>query len=224
MKHTTSNTIRILALASLLLIPPSAQCFFNPSTGRWLTRDPIGEMGGANLYGFVQNNPRNAVDLVGLVGTNDPNQKPCLRCSCKSVKLKRGDLEAFMEGDKPDTFHAGVSIKVAVVTDGDRAKCTCTGKDKGTMKATINGTTAAVEYPGSIVPLPDTPSCDYKEDSPGVTYSPVPPDTKLHVEIGMHITVTIFCDGTDGSHAEDSVTVDVDPPAKFDFTTPPKSK
>jgi RHS repeat-associated protein len=33
---------------------------------RWLTRDPIGERGGLNLYGFVSNNPVSYVDPYGL--------------------------------------------------------------------------------------------------------------------------------------------------------------
>ncbi len=40
--------------------------YYNTSTGRWLNRDPIGEQGGINLYGFVANNPINAVDFLGL--------------------------------------------------------------------------------------------------------------------------------------------------------------
>jgi RHS repeat-associated protein len=41
--------------------------FYNPSTGRWLNRDPVGERGGLNRYGFVSNNPINRVDPLGLV-------------------------------------------------------------------------------------------------------------------------------------------------------------
>lgn len=40
--------------------------FYNPSTGRWPNRDPIGELGGYNLYGFVGNDPIRRVDLFGL--------------------------------------------------------------------------------------------------------------------------------------------------------------
>jgi RHS repeat-associated protein len=40
--------------------------FYSPSTGRWLTRDPLGEAGGLNLYGFVGNDPVNYVDAFGL--------------------------------------------------------------------------------------------------------------------------------------------------------------
>ncbi len=40
--------------------------YYNPSTGRWLNRDPLEEKGGRNLYGFVVNNPISSIDPVGL--------------------------------------------------------------------------------------------------------------------------------------------------------------
>jgi len=40
--------------------------YYNPSTGRWLSRDPIGEEGNMGLYGFVGNQPINLVDVLGL--------------------------------------------------------------------------------------------------------------------------------------------------------------
>jgi RHS repeat-associated protein len=39
--------------------------YYNPSTGRWLSRDAIEEKGGPNLYGFVGNDPQNRVDILG---------------------------------------------------------------------------------------------------------------------------------------------------------------
>jgi RHS repeat-associated protein len=42
--------------------------FYDPVTGRWLSRDPIGEKGGVNLYGLVNNNPLNNVDILGNKG------------------------------------------------------------------------------------------------------------------------------------------------------------
>jgi RHS repeat-associated protein len=40
--------------------------FYNASTGRWLSRDPIAETGGQNLYAFVANAPTIFVDRNGL--------------------------------------------------------------------------------------------------------------------------------------------------------------
>ena len=37
----------------------------DPRLGRWLSRDPVGEAAGLNLYAYVGNDPINAVDLFG---------------------------------------------------------------------------------------------------------------------------------------------------------------
>ena len=39
--------------------------YYNPGTGRWLSRDPINESGGPNIYGFVGNDAVNASDGLG---------------------------------------------------------------------------------------------------------------------------------------------------------------
>lgn len=39
--------------------------YYDPTTGRWPSRDPIGERGGENLYGFVGNDGVNYFDLLG---------------------------------------------------------------------------------------------------------------------------------------------------------------
>ena len=40
--------------------------FYDPSLQRWINQDPIGEVGGINLYGFVGNDPANRWDMLGL--------------------------------------------------------------------------------------------------------------------------------------------------------------
>ena len=40
--------------------------YYDPNTGRWPSRDPIGENGGINLYGFLGNDPANWLDILGL--------------------------------------------------------------------------------------------------------------------------------------------------------------
>lgn len=47
-----------------------AQAFYNPTTGRWPSRDPLEEQGGLNLYGFVSNDPLSKVDPFGEYETD----------------------------------------------------------------------------------------------------------------------------------------------------------
>jgi len=47
----------------------SGHRFYKPSTGRWLSRDPIEERGGENLYGFCLQSPINYIDVDGLSPT-----------------------------------------------------------------------------------------------------------------------------------------------------------
>ncbi|MCH8512755.1 MAG: RHS repeat-associated core domain-containing protein [Kiritimatiellae bacterium] len=39
---------------------------YDPRTKQWLSRDPIGEAGGLNLYGYANNDPVNNIDFLGL--------------------------------------------------------------------------------------------------------------------------------------------------------------
>ncbi|GHU03916.1 hypothetical protein AGMMS49960_18930 [Betaproteobacteria bacterium] len=46
---------------------------YDPRNGRWLSRDPIEEAGGINLYGYVRGNPVSFVDLLGLFTQAEAN-------------------------------------------------------------------------------------------------------------------------------------------------------
>ncbi len=46
--------------------------YYDPSTGRWTTPDPIGFADGPNLYAYVHNNPLTHFDLYGLADVPGP--------------------------------------------------------------------------------------------------------------------------------------------------------
>jgi RHS repeat-associated protein len=46
--------------------------FYDSSLQRWVNRDPIGQLGGLNLYEFVQNLPTGSVDPFGHLKVGDP--------------------------------------------------------------------------------------------------------------------------------------------------------
>jgi RHS repeat-associated protein len=55
--------------------------FYDPMTGRWPSRDPIGESGGDNVYGLVKNNPLSFCDILGLEEWK--KRPPLFKCSAK---------------------------------------------------------------------------------------------------------------------------------------------
>jgi len=58
---------------------------YNASLGRWINRDPIGELGGINLFAYVLNSPINQIDPYGTQSNqakkNCPSWWPPLRPS-----------------------------------------------------------------------------------------------------------------------------------------------
>jgi len=45
--------------------------YYKPSTGRWPSRDPIGEWGGANAYVFINNDSVGYIDVLGLITSTE---------------------------------------------------------------------------------------------------------------------------------------------------------
>jgi RHS repeat-associated protein len=51
--------------------------FYSPSLGRWVSRDPIGEMGGVNRFGYCRNSVIDLVDPVGLSWARPAEKTDC---------------------------------------------------------------------------------------------------------------------------------------------------
>ncbi len=68
--------------------------YYSPELGRWMSRDPIGEEGGLNLYGFVGGNPLNVVDFFGL-------------CLWSPGKVDSSDGLSYLEGARRYFFGGG---------------------------------------------------------------------------------------------------------------------
>jgi len=68
MRQKPQSTVFVLAWLAFVLFSllPPASAFYNSSSGRWFSRDRIEEHGGLNHYGFIQNDPANGWDQLGL--------------------------------------------------------------------------------------------------------------------------------------------------------------
>ncbi len=115
------TNLRILAGLFALVFATQAHAmrWYTPNTGRWLSRDPIEEEGGLNLYGFVQNAPADDWDWLGLCG-----------CTCKSVSVtfipggKKPKVEFYPQQDVLGTFYRyGFVIRIEWTVDGPPRDC-----------------------------------------------------------------------------------------------------
>jgi len=66
---------------SLLLL---SHRYYDPATGRFVNRDPIGYDGGINLYGFVAGNPVNRADPFGTQDDGDPAKVNLINAGMRS--------------------------------------------------------------------------------------------------------------------------------------------
>jgi RHS repeat-associated protein len=68
--------------------------YYVPTLGRWLSKDPIREAGGLNLYAIMSNNAVNQIDVVGLycedspIGSIGPGGSTVVGCVHKSEEQK----------------------------------------------------------------------------------------------------------------------------------------
>jgi len=118
--------------------------YYKADTGTWLSRDPIDELGGMNLYGMVGNNPVNQVDALGLASLEQLLRimdklhtalARSMRCSCPDeaayLQCVLGELEGMYSNTGFDQVVQQalsqvnswkVSIKNATGLDGAKAK------------------------------------------------------------------------------------------------------
>ena len=85
--------------------------YYDPKTGRWPSRDPIGERGGMNLYGFVGNSCLNESDFLGLC------EKGKIKDVKVTVQVQTGGANTFSGGNSNEKFKK-------LVTDGNTAGAT----------------------------------------------------------------------------------------------------
>ena len=77
---------------------------YDSNTGRWLSKDPIEERGGLNLYAYVENDPEDSNDPLGLASaTMDP------KTHLWNVNVDKCEIVILYGhgGHKPHTFNFG---------------------------------------------------------------------------------------------------------------------
>jgi RHS repeat-associated protein len=97
--------------------------YLDTQLGRWLSRDPIGERGGINVYSFADNQATNYLDMLGLVK----------KCCCvdsvsidpKSIKEKENVTPpALINAYKGHQFTVNIKLSYNLVVDSAK-NCDC---------------------------------------------------------------------------------------------------
>ena len=101
--------------------------YYDPVTGRWPSRDPIGERGRVNLYAFVGNDGINSIDLFGL------SQKRNCRSLSKNLSI---NLDTDRLGPKVGFISLSGSQSIDLSLGGETCEECCSD---GTWKEVTRG-------------------------------------------------------------------------------------
>ncbi len=92
---------------------------YDAETGRWTTKDPIGFGGGdANLYGYVQNDPVNQTDALGMAPLPPPDSSAWKPVLAALVRLGYSQLSAPIAARQLALSVGGLPMLRVIVSSG----------------------------------------------------------------------------------------------------------
>jgi RHS repeat-associated protein len=94
--------------------------FYDSSLQRWVNRDPIGELGGGNLFAYVSNNPLDGNDAFGLDGCDAQKQNLANATAAYSTALAK--YQSSLTAVQHDTGTFGFGIAASVMCGNSAAK------------------------------------------------------------------------------------------------------
>lgn len=112
----------LLATTAILVFAGAASAHYDPNIGRWLSRDPIGENDGGNLYHFSLNSPVTFFDFLGLkvhvtvdgntgpraVGDDWAQVAQMVKTICGTARLNDDGSVSFLNGSQTAGAVGGV--------------------------------------------------------------------------------------------------------------------
>ncbi|NCC60829.1 MAG: RHS repeat-associated core domain-containing protein [Verrucomicrobiae bacterium] len=150
--------------------------YYSPALGRWLSRDPIEEQGGLNLYGFVNNDPVNKWDRLGL-------KFPCCPATANRISV------TVAASDAPGSRRIDRIPSGAIVSDFIQGimKNVRPGECINRLTIIAHGNSDIMAIGGAESPTPWPPG-EKKVNADPAIYS------KNATRIGKHIKGLCVCD------------------------------
>jgi RHS repeat-associated protein len=194
--------------------------FYSPEISRWLNRDPIGEMGGINLYASARNNAIGVVDPLGqnsitllLPFLDGGNIEIELCCTCISAQIEDLGWEIQTPAPYPEfgpytalsipTYRVGRTFRYSFETEGDG--CGFSHSEIGYIDVSKSAGGATVSH--SVFDGTPADVGNPAEDLSGFGFlsSSLSSPIANTYTIAYDLAITISCTGTDDSSAEDSL-------------------
>jgi RHS repeat-associated protein len=130
---------------------------FDPNSGRWLSRDPVGEAAGTNLFWYVANNAVNNVDPLGLLPPGLPSSyDPSRQIPDPTPPPNNGMSGQAKGGIAGALAAAALSVIDAIVGKyiSAIAQCPSTNKCKTPcLKCVSDGTNKAIDGLSAAIPI-----------------------------------------------------------------------
>jgi len=125
--------------------------YYDPVTGRWPSRDPIEEVGGLNLYGFLRNDGVNWADVLGLKACCGPDITEALDKTMKKLEDEFNKLNPADKKSVCGTFNQANDWDIDMLNPPGMPN-TCGQHDSSNVKSCRDTVTVDGEcfYTGSV--------------------------------------------------------------------------
>lgn len=160
--------LKILLL--LVVLSNYVHAFYDSTQGRWVSRDPIQEQGGINLYGFAANDGANRTDYLGYAAVDPELMYDTVHTVAMAAHLKAeveylGLLKSKDPYVTPPDINNGRKYKPASPKEyGGRVCENCEIKDDGTKVYTYYLTETSGLWPHirgfAEIYMKSTPACN----------------------------------------------------------------
>ena len=98
--------------------------YYNASTGRWVSRDPLGEHGGQNLYALVSNAVLDDYDALGLLHSGQILQiNTGTGSGCTARVVYYSPLPQFAYGKRTIDTKVGAQLRIEISCDCSGCGC-----------------------------------------------------------------------------------------------------
>ena len=179
--------------------------YYDPPTGRWFSKDPIGEGGGVNLYNFCADAPLEITDIFGLAALQG-----CPPCVCKKVNYGSvpTTLSSYPNNPSLGIATIGLTIPYAIQIQGLSQYCHCKYTDNGTISGSMtfaNGQTGSVNktFQNQVTAI----DCSSGSDTPGFQVRYPPTGFNVTYTVNYSWSGTVSCESEFGPTLSDSVNV-----------------